>query len=214
MAVLHLIPLKETGARLEKRLSEIEKQVYEAVGKTFNINSTQQLSDVLFNRLGLEPPDRGNKTASGHFSTSAGVLDLLRGKHPVVDWVLEHRTLLSHLCDALQARSTQKRAVCTILQSDESKPALVTSIEPAEHPIRSKARLRQGFMRATCCSPQIIHRWSCGSLAWLKMAGPAFERMKTSTATTGGYLIAPGSDQYASACRKHQLAHLWNVCFD
>ena len=78
----------ETGKRLEKRMAEIERQVYEAVGRPFNINSTQQLSDVLFKDLKLEPPDRGNKTASGHYSTSAGVLDLLRGKHVVVDLVL------------------------------------------------------------------------------------------------------------------------------
>ena len=78
---------------LSKRLAEIEKQIYESVGKPFNINSTQQLSDVLFKQLGLEPPDKGNKTASGHYSTAAGVLDFLSGKHPVVDMVLEHREL-------------------------------------------------------------------------------------------------------------------------
>jgi DNA polymerase-1 len=44
---------QETGARLQKRMSEIETQVYELVGKPFNINSTQQLSDVLFKQLGL-----------------------------------------------------------------------------------------------------------------------------------------------------------------
>ena len=96
---------EETSKRLEKRMSEIEKQVYDSVGKPFNLNSTQQLSDILFNRLGLEPPDKGNKTASGHFSTSAGVLDLLRGKHPVVDLILEHRELSklkSTYVDALQ----------------------------------------------------------------------------------------------------------------
>jgi len=48
---------------------------------------------VLFNRLRLEPPNRGKKTASGHYSTSAAVLEYLRGKHEVVDWVLEHREL-------------------------------------------------------------------------------------------------------------------------
>src|SRR4030095_6449394 len=97
---------EETSMRLEKRMAEIERQVFDSVGKPFNLNSTQQLSDILFNRLGLEPPDRGNKTASGHFSTSAGVLDLLRGKHPVVDMVLEHRELSklkSTYVDALQA---------------------------------------------------------------------------------------------------------------
>jgi DNA polymerase-1 len=103
---LNLPFFEETGKRLEQRLSEIEKQVYDSVGKPFNINSTQQLSDVLFKDLGLEPPDRGNKTASGHFSTAAGVLDMLRGKHLVVDMILEHRELSklkSTYVDALQA---------------------------------------------------------------------------------------------------------------
>jgi len=91
--LLDLPFLKQMSDELTQRLSEIEKQIFESVGKTFNVNSTQQLSDVLFVQLGLEPPDRGKKTASGHYSTAAGVLDLLSGKHPVVDWVLEHREL-------------------------------------------------------------------------------------------------------------------------
>ncbi len=78
---------------LQGRLNEIVKQVYDSVGKEFNLNSTQQLSEVLFTRLRLEPPDRGKKTASGHYSTSAAVLENLRGKHEVVDLVLEHREL-------------------------------------------------------------------------------------------------------------------------
>ena len=43
---------EETSKRLEKRMAEIEKQVFESVGKPFNLNSTQQLSDILFTRLG------------------------------------------------------------------------------------------------------------------------------------------------------------------
>jgi DNA polymerase-1 len=78
---------------LSTRLAEIEKEVYALVGKPFNINSTQQLSDVLFGTLRLDPPDRRKKTASGHFSTSADVLEELRGKHPVVDLILENREL-------------------------------------------------------------------------------------------------------------------------
>jgi DNA polymerase-1 len=91
---------------LQGRLNEIARQVYQSVGKEFNLNSTQQLSDVLFNRLRLEPPNRGKKTASGHYSTSAAVLENLRGKHEVVDWVLEHRELSklkSTYLDALPA---------------------------------------------------------------------------------------------------------------
>ena len=91
--LLDLPFLKKMSDELTKRLAEIEKQIFDMVGKPFNVNSTQQLSDVLFVRLGLEPPDRGNKTASGHYSTAAGVLEELRGKHPVVDLVLENREL-------------------------------------------------------------------------------------------------------------------------
>jgi DNA polymerase-1 len=78
---------------LSTRLDGIEKQVYAAVGKTFNLNSTQQLSTVLFETLHLAPPDRGRKTASGHYSTSADVLEELSGQHPVVDLILEYREL-------------------------------------------------------------------------------------------------------------------------
>jgi DNA polymerase-1 len=84
---------EKMSIELGKRMGEIEMQVFQAIGKSFNINSTQQLSDVLFKTLKLEPPDRGRKTASGHFSTSADVLEELSGKHPVVNLVLENREL-------------------------------------------------------------------------------------------------------------------------
>jgi DNA polymerase-1 len=145
---------QETSVRLEKRMSEIEKQVYEAVGKPFNINSTQQLSDVLFKQLGLEPPDRGNKTASGHFSTSAGVLDLLRGKHPVVDLILEHRELAklkSTYVDALQAALNEDTGcVHTSYSQIGTVTGRISSSNPnlQNIPIRSEEgrRLRHGFV--------------------------------------------------------------------
>jgi DNA polymerase-1 len=96
----------EMSKVLTARIAEIEKEIFTAVGKPFNVNSTQQLSDVLFDTLHLAPPDRGKKTASGHYSTSADVLEELRGLHPVVDMVLEHRELAklkSTYVDALPA---------------------------------------------------------------------------------------------------------------
>ena len=94
------------SVQLNERLTALEKQIYEATGKAFNINSTQQLSSVLFDTLGLEPPDRGKKTASGHYSTSADVLETLKGKHAVVDMILEYREyakLKSTYVDSLPA---------------------------------------------------------------------------------------------------------------
>ncbi len=84
---------KKFSNEMDVRLRDIEDTVYKAVGYPFNLNSTQQLSKVLFETLRLEPPDRNKKTASGHYSTSAAVLDELSGKHPVVDLLLEYREL-------------------------------------------------------------------------------------------------------------------------
>jgi DNA polymerase-1 len=95
------------SVQLSDRITALEKQIYLAVGKTFNINSTQQLSSVLFETLGLTPPDRGKKTASGHYSTAAGVLDEMSGQHPVLDMILEYREyamLKSTYVDALPAQ--------------------------------------------------------------------------------------------------------------
>ena len=84
--------LQRFSVEIGARLHEIEIKVHESVGYPFNLNSTQQLSKVLFETLRLTPP--GNKkTASGHFSTAAAVLDELSGQHPVVDLLLEHREL-------------------------------------------------------------------------------------------------------------------------
>lgn len=85
--------LKEYGKALQARMGEIENEVYRLVGKRFNLNSTQQLSEALFDHLGLIPPDRGRRTQSGHYSTSADVLEQMRGQHEVIEYILEHREL-------------------------------------------------------------------------------------------------------------------------
>lgn len=77
---------------LSERLVEIESEVHKLVGYSFNINSTQQLSIALFETLGLESPTK-KKTASGHYSTNAAVLEELQGEHKVVDLLLEYREL-------------------------------------------------------------------------------------------------------------------------
>ncbi len=97
--------LDEFAAQLEGWLAEIESTIYEQAGREFNINSPQQLSEVLFDVLELEPPDRTRKTASGYYSTAASVLEELRRDHSIVELVLEHREvakLKSTYADALR----------------------------------------------------------------------------------------------------------------
>ncbi|MDX9954994.1 MAG: DNA polymerase I [Anaerolineae bacterium] len=97
--------LQALSAELAERLARLESDIYEMAGETFNINSTQQLSVILFERLGL--PSRGiKKLQSGHYSTRAEVLEGLRGSHSIVERILEHRELAklkSTYVDALPA---------------------------------------------------------------------------------------------------------------
>jgi DNA polymerase-1 len=95
--------LKQMSRELNSRLHELEEQIQQMVGYAFNLNSSQQLSDALFTKLGL-PTEGVSRGTSGRFSTAAEVLESLKGKHPVMDLLLEHRQLakiLSTYVDAL-----------------------------------------------------------------------------------------------------------------
>jgi DNA polymerase-1 len=85
--------LEGFSASLASRLTEIEDEIHNQVGHPFNINSTQQLSKVLFEELGLTPPDRTRRTASGYYSTAAAVLEELRQSHSIVELILQQREI-------------------------------------------------------------------------------------------------------------------------
>jgi DNA polymerase I len=74
---------------LEKQLRQLEKSIHTHAGEEFNINSTQQLGKVLFEKLGLQT---GRKTKTG-YSTDAGVLEELKGSHPIIEQLLDYRQL-------------------------------------------------------------------------------------------------------------------------
>jgi DNA polymerase-1 len=126
------------------------------VGERFNINSTQQLSDALFNRLKLVPPDRTRRTEAGNFSTSAEVLESLHGKHPVVDLLLEYREiskLKSTYLDALPNEvNPQTGRVHTSYNQTGSVTGRIASSDPnlQNIPIRTELgrQVRQAFIAA------------------------------------------------------------------
>ncbi|HET9914383.1 MAG TPA: DNA polymerase I [Anaerolineales bacterium] len=210
---------EETGKRLEKRLSEIEKQVYDSVGKPFNINSTQQLSDVLFKNLGLQPPDRGNKTASGHFSTAAGVLDMLRGKHPVVDMILEHRELSklkSTYVDALQAAlNSETGCVHTSYSQVGAVTGRLSSSDPnlQNIPIRSEEgrRIRHGFVASKgnlllSADYSQIELRIVAHMAEDEAMLEAFRAGEDIHATTAAAIYGVSPDKVTKAMRRHAKA--------
>lgn len=97
--------LAKFSKKLEIDLAEIEKQAYEAAGETFNLASPKQLSELFFEKLGLDKK-KSRRNKSGGYSTDAATLEKLQGDHAVVDLVVEHRTLSklkSTYVDALPA---------------------------------------------------------------------------------------------------------------
>jgi DNA polymerase-1 len=84
--------LAEMSRQFGDRLGELQAQIQGIIGHQVNISSTQQLSVALFDEMGLSVPGM-RRGQSGHFSTAAGVLDKLKGVHPVVDLILEHRQI-------------------------------------------------------------------------------------------------------------------------
>ena len=78
------------GENLKKRLAILEERIHEAAGEPFNVNSTLQLREVLFDRLELPVI---KKTPKGAPSTDASVLEKLRDEHPIVDDLLTYREL-------------------------------------------------------------------------------------------------------------------------
>ena len=141
---------------LAKRLATIESEIYSKAGHEFNVNSTQQLSAVLFDELGMKPPDRTRRTASGHYSTAAAVLIELRQAHPIVELILEQREiakLKSTYADSLQAQMNPETGrVHTSYNPTGSVTGRLASSDPnlQNIPIRSEIgrQVRQAFVAA------------------------------------------------------------------
>lgn len=142
------------GDQLSKRMADIQTEIYQMVGYEFNLNSPQQLSDVLFKSLQIDPPDRTRRTSSGHYSTAASVLEELRSVHPAVDLVLEHREVAkikSTYADALQNQVDPATGrVHTSYNQTGSVTGRLASSEPnlQNIPIRSELgrQIRRAFV--------------------------------------------------------------------
>ncbi len=81
--------LSEFGNTLAREIDKLADSIHEMAGEEFNINSTQQLGNILFEKLELR---HGKKNKKG-YSTSADVLEKIRDDHPIVPAILEYRTL-------------------------------------------------------------------------------------------------------------------------
>lgn len=105
--------LQQLSQQLGQQLQQLEQQAYELAGESFNLNSPKQLGEILFERLELDKR-KTTQTKTGNYSTNAKVLEKLQGDHPIVDVILEYRSLA-------KLKSTYVDALPELVQADEEQ---------------------------------------------------------------------------------------------
>ena len=141
--------LAEFGEVLAAGIEKLQESIYGHAGEKFNINSTQQLGKLLFDRLGL-PPVKKTKTG---YSTNAEVLEKLRGQHPIIEEILEYRQLTklkSTYVDGLSKVIAPDGRIHTSFQNTVTATGRLSSVEPnlQNIPVRTElgAQLRKMFV--------------------------------------------------------------------
>ncbi|MEP0756992.1 DNA polymerase I [Trichocoleus sp. DQ-A2] len=147
--------LQTLSQELEKDLAGIEQKAYQEAGEKFSLGSPKQLSQILFDKLKLDTK-KSRKIQSG-YSTDAATLEKLQGDHPLVDAVLEYRTLSklkSTYVDALPLliRPDTQRVHTNFNQTGTTTGRLSSSNPNLQNiPIRTafSRRIRKGFVPET-----------------------------------------------------------------
>ena len=137
------------GDKLQQQIDTLKDEIMELAGVPFNFTSTQQLAEVLFNRLGLPP---GKKTKSG-YSTNAEVLESLRGMHPIIEKILDYRKLtklLSTYVVGLTRAVREDGRIHSTFNQTETRTGRISSAEPniQNIPVRTElgAEMRKFFV--------------------------------------------------------------------
>ncbi|MBQ6997625.1 MAG: DNA polymerase I [Oscillospiraceae bacterium] len=146
--------LQQFGEMLTRRISECETLIYSYSEEPFNINSTRQLGELLFEKLGL-PPVKKTKTG---YSTNADVLEKLKNKHPIIPAIMDYRMLTklkSTYADGLMKVICQDGRIRTTFQNLVTATGRLSSTEPnlQNIPVRTDlgAEIRKMFVPKPGC---------------------------------------------------------------
>ena len=123
--------LEQFGQMLSQRIAECEELIFSYSDEKFNIQSTKQLGELLFEKLGL-PPVKKTKTG---YSTNADVLEKLKTKHPIIPAIMDYRMLtklkstyadglLKVICDDGRIRTTFQNLVTATGRLSSTEPNL------------------------------------------------------------------------------------------
>ena len=146
--------LEQFGQMLSRRIDDCEKLIYSYSDGPFNINSTKQLGELLFEKLVL-PPVKKTKTG---YSTNAEVLEKLKGKHPIIPAIMDYRMLTklkSTYADGLIKEIEEDGRIRTTFQNLVTATGRLSSTEPnlQNIPVRTDlgAEIRKMFVPKAGC---------------------------------------------------------------
>ena len=146
--------LEQFGSMLSQRIDESEKLIYRYSEGVFNINSTKQLGELLFDKLRL-PPVKKTKTG---YSTNAEVLEKLKDKHPIIPAIMDYRMLTklkSTYADGLLHVICDDGRIHTTFQNLVTATGRLSSTEPnlQNIPVRTDlgAEIRKMFVPKEGC---------------------------------------------------------------
>ena len=141
--------LEQFGVMLSERIADCEKLIFSYSDGPFNINSTKQLGELLFDKLGL-PPVKKTKTG---YSTNADVLEKLKNKHPIIPAIMDYRMLTklkSTYADGLLKEIREDGRIHTTFQNLVTATGRLSSTEPnlQNIPVRTDlgAEIRKMFI--------------------------------------------------------------------
>ena len=146
--------LEQFGTMLAQRIADCEELIFSYSGGEFNINSTKQLGELLFEKLGL-PPVKKTKTG---YSTNADVLEKLKNKHPIIPAIMDYRMLTklkSTYADGLMKVIEADGRIRTTFQNLVTATGRLSSTEPnlQNIPVRTDlgAEIRKMFIPSPGC---------------------------------------------------------------
>ena len=144
--------LYDFGESLTSSIEQLQQSIWALAGEPFNIQSPKQLGNVLFERLMLPA---GKKTKTG-WGTNAAVLDKLRGKHPIIEQILDYRTLTklkSTYADGLLKEISADGRIHTNFQMTVTATGRLSSTEPNLQNIPVRRELGAQIRRMFVASP-------------------------------------------------------------
>jgi DNA polymerase-1 len=130
---------------LEQDLQRIETAAYSAAGEQFNLGSPKQLSELLFEKLGLDVK-KSRKIRTG-FSTDAATLEKLQGDHPVIDSIVEYRTLSKLKSTYVDALPNLVRSDTQRVHTDYNQAVTATGRLSSSEPNLQNIPIRTAFSR-------------------------------------------------------------------